>query len=147
MFATTSTGRPRHIARWALPLALTAVLGACGGGDDSNGPPTTTQSGAAAEEGGGSRVVMKLVALKPAELEVDAGTTVTWEQLDAGAHTVTSGTVEQAAGGVTQKPDGRFDSGEIATGDSYEFTFEEPGSYPYYCSLHPATMRGEIRVN
>ncbi len=89
---------------------------------------------------------MELVAFKPAQLEVPAGTTVTWQQRDRGDHTVTSGTVEQAAGGVTQQPDGLFDSGPVATGDTFSHTFDEPGTYPYFCALHPATMRGEIRV-
>ena len=91
-------------------------------------------------------VTMRLIALKPDTLTVEAGATVTWEQKDAGAHTVTSGTVEQGGAGVTEMPDGRFDSGEIATGDTYQFTFDEPGTYPYFCAIHPATMRGEVRV-
>lgn len=146
MNATTSTGSSRRLRRWALPLAIVAVTGACGGGE-ADQPRDDASAATSAEAADPSRVVMELVAFKPAELEVAAGTTVTWEQRDAGAHTVTSGTVEQGAGGVTMKPDGRIDSGDIATGDTYEFTFDEPGSYPYFCSLHPATMRGEIRVN
>ena len=82
----------------------------------------------------------------PARLDVETGTTVTWTQEDAGAHTVTSGTVEQGGAGVTEMPDDRFDSGEIATGDTFEFTFNEPGTYPYFCEIHPATMRGEVRT-
>jgi plastocyanin len=89
---------------------------------------------------------MRLIAFKPAALTVDAGTTVTWVQTDAGAHTVTSGTVQQGGAGVTEMPDGRFDSGEIATGETYEFTFDKPGTYAYFCAIHPATMRGEVRV-
>ena len=89
---------------------------------------------------------MELVAFKPSELDVPAGTTVTWTQKDPGAHTVTSGVVEPGAAGVTTRPDSTFDSGEIASGKSFAFTFDEPGTYPYFCALHPATMRGEIRV-
>ena len=89
---------------------------------------------------------MKLVAFEPARLEVKAGTTVTWQQRDPGAHTATSGDVEQGAAGVTQRPDGLFDSGPLSTDDSFQHTFDDPGTYPYFCSLHPATMRGEIRV-
>lgn len=65
---------------------------------------------------------------------------------DAGAHTITSGTVEQGGAGVTEVPDGTFKSGEIATSDTYEFTFDKPGTYPYFCEIHPATMRGEVKV-
>ena len=83
---------------------------------------------------------------KPESLRVDAGTAVTWEQQDPGFHTVTSGTVEQGTGGVTEKPDGRFDSGQLATGKTFSFTFEQPGTYSYFCAVHPATMRGSVQV-
>lgn len=89
---------------------------------------------------------MELVAFKPERLEVKAGSTVTWQQRDPGAHTVTSGTVEQGGAGVTPQPDDLFDSGNLSTDESFEHTFDEPGTYQYFCSLHPATMRGEIRV-
>ena len=75
-----------------------------------------------------------------------AGTTVTWKQTDAGTHTVTSGTVTQGAGDVTTAPDGKFDSGNIATGATFEFTFDEAGTFPYFCAVHPATMRGDVQV-
>ena len=130
--------RPRR-GRWllaagvVLPLSLTACSGGDGGEDDAGGS-------------GDREVVLELVAFSPEQLEVDAGTTVTWKQRDPGSHTVTSGTVEQGASGVTQRPDGRFDSGRLATDETFEHTFTEPGTYSYFCSLHPATMRGEIRV-
>ena len=89
---------------------------------------------------------MKLVAFGPDLLEIEPGATVLWRQDDPGAHTVTSGTVEQGSAGVTTQPDDRFDSGDLATGEMFEHTFAEPGSYPYFCEIHPATMRGEIRV-
>jgi plastocyanin len=117
----------------AIPLAMAA---ACGGADGGEGQAAASSS----------EVVIQLVAFKPDQLEVTAGTTVTWTNRDPGAHTVTSGTVEQGGSGVTQEPDGTFDSGEIGEGDSFAQTFDEPGTYQYFCSLHPATMRGEIRV-
>lgn len=121
-------------------VAAAGILAACGdtgGGSDGTAAPSTAPS---------NTVTMRLIAFKPGDLTVEAGTAVTWKQTDAGAHTVTSGTVAQGRAGVTEEPDGTFDSGEIAKGDTFEFTFEEPGTYPYFCSIHPATMRGEIRV-
>jgi plastocyanin len=118
-------------------LVLLAV-GACGGGDDEAKPEASASSA--------NTVVIELVAFKPERRTVEAGATVTWQQKDPGAHTVTSGTVQQGGAGVTQQPDGRFDSGEIAKGDTFEFTFAEAGTYPYFCRIHPATMRGEIHV-
>jgi plastocyanin len=95
----------------------------------------------------GDTVTMRLIAYRPANLKVPAGTTVTWSQKDAGVHTVTSGTVVQGGGGVNEEPDGKFASGQIATGGTYKFTFDEPGTYPYFCDIHPATMRGEVQVS
>lgn len=89
---------------------------------------------------------MRLIAYRPATISVKPGTTVTWSQKDAGVHTVTSGAVEQGTGGVTEHPDGKFDSGPIATGGTFTFTFDQPGTYSYFCHIHPATMRGEVRV-
>lgn len=138
--------RPNRRLRTALAAGALAVLAAaCGGGGDDSGTQAAVPDDTTAASP--TEVVMKLVAFKPELLEVEAGTKVTWTQEDPGAHTVTSGTVEQGGAGVTPRPDGRFDSGEVATGDTFEHTFDEPGTYPYFCALHPATMRGEIRVD
>lgn len=102
--------------------------------------------GGGGSEEAGAKVVMELIALKPEKLEVPVGTTVTWTQKDAGVHTVTSGTVEQGTGGVTPKADGKFDSGQIPTSKTFRFTFEDEGTFTYFCAVHPATMRGEVRV-
>jgi plastocyanin len=129
----------RHVRAFtALLVVLLAVTtAACGGG-------TSAKKSAAAP--GGNTVTMRLIAFRPAALKVKVGTTVTWTQKDAGVHTVTSGTVAQGTGGVTEQPDGKFDSGSIATGKTFKFTFAEAGTYTYFCHIHPATMRGEVQV-
>ena len=128
--------------RIALVLALVVSVAACGGGDD-DGPtaspaPTTTE---------GEEVTIELVAFSPDELDVAAGATVQWTNEDPGDHTVTSGTSEATATGATTSPDGRFDSGQIAGGGTFQHVFDEPGTYEYFCELHPATMRGVVRVS
>ena len=135
-----------------LVTALVAVvfLGACGGDDTSSGDSTTTTTAAdeATHAGAhGATVTMKLIAFSPESLTVDAGTSVTWKQSDPGVHTVTSGTVDQGTGGVTEKADGTFDSGKLETGKTFSFTFDEPGTYSYFCAVHPATMRGRVQVS
>jgi plastocyanin len=62
---------------------------------------------------------------------VPAGTTVRWINGDAESHTVTEDL-------------GRFDA-EIWPGESFSFTFSEPGVYFYYCKPHD-WMIGEITV-
>ena len=125
----------------AAVLVLSATTAACSDDDNASGDTARDDTAEATSE-----VAMELVAYKPERLEVKAGTSVTWSQRDPGAHTVTSGTVEQGGAGVTPAPDELFDSGSLSTDDTFEHTFEDPGTYPYFCSLHPATMRGEIVV-
>ena len=71
-------------------------------------------------------------AFSPPSLTVKAGTTVTWRNKDDIPHTVASSTR-------------MFKSKALDTDDSYSFTFNEPGSYGYFCSLHPH-MTGKIVV-
>lgn len=137
----TPTHRLSRLRRSTTTLVLLPLLfAACGGGDDGEAEATADAADTK------STIEMRLLAYKPESLTVAAGEAVTWKQNDAGAHTVTSGTVEQASGGVSQQPDDRFDSGDISKGETFEFTFTEAGTYPYFCRLHPATMRGEILV-
>ena len=65
-------------------------------------------------------------------LTVKAGTTVTWTNGDDIPHTVVSKT-------------GVFRSKVLDTGDRFSFTFAKPGSFGYFCSLHPH-MTGTILV-
>lgn len=130
-------------------LVAVVFLGACGGDDSSNSDTsstTATTATTADDATDGATVTMKLVAFKPESITVDAGTKVTWKQSDPGVHTVTSGTVDQGTGGVTEKADGTFDSGNLETGKTFSFTFDQPGTYSYFCAVHPATMRGRVQV-
>jgi amicyanin len=68
----------------------------------------------------------------PARVTVQAGTTVTWRNKDDIPHTVAA---------VTRL----FKSKALDTEDSYSFTFNEPGKFEYFCSLHPH-MKGTIVV-
>lgn len=137
------TGVRTKSAIWVFSI-LAVLAGACGGQDDE-----PTVGGAGGGQGGkaANTVEMKLIAFKPERLTVTAGTIVTWAQRDAGFHTVTSGRVEQGSSAVTEKPDGRFDSGQLATDKTFTFSFDQPGTYPYYCAVHPATMQAEITVS
>jgi plastocyanin len=74
----------------------------------------------------------------PQVIDIEVGTTVTWENLDNTVHTVTSGDPD---GG----PDGLFDSEMMSAGDKYEFTFTNAGSQDYYCTFHP-WMVGTVNV-
>ena len=71
-------------------------------------------------------------AFSPPTVTITAGDTVTWTNEDSAVHTATSTT-------------GAFDSGDLAQGESYSFTFTTPGTYAYLCTPHP-DMTGEIVV-
>ena len=69
----------------------------------------------------------------PDAVSVAPGTTVRWINYGQHRHTVTSYT-------------GLFDSGEFGPGGVFSFTFTQPGTYYYYCRVHPREMRGTIVV-
>jgi len=71
----------------------------------------------------------------PEDLTINVGDTVTWTNDDGGAHTATS----------TDGP-ASFDSGNIATGATWSFTFTEAGTYDYKCDYH-SSMTATITVN
>ncbi len=67
---------------------------------------------------------MKGQAFTPDHIEVAAGTTVRWNNLDALIHTVTA-------------VDKSFNSGVIPADGSYSHLFSKPGTYAIYCLAHP----------
>lgn len=114
-------------------------------------PPA--QTGQPAETGMAENTVLTVgLAFMPTDITVTAGTTVTWQNGEAISHTVTSGAwgeVDETTGlrGV-ETPDGRFDHAlapQGQGGDSFSYTFDEPGEYPYYCQPH-RTMNAKVIV-
>lgn len=81
-----------------------------------------------------SSVSIKNFSFQPSTLTVSAGTKVTWENKDSTSHTVSS------------DAQGLFDSGTLASGEKFSFTFSTPGSYGYHCAIHPG-MKGTIVVS
>ncbi len=75
----------------------------------------------------------------PSSVTINVGDTVSWSNDDTAAHTVTSGS--PAAG-----PDGNFDSSLLMVGKTFDVTFDNSGSYDYFCMVHP-WMVGEVQVN
>jgi plastocyanin len=143
-------------------LALTAGLAAgCGDDDDDDDAATDTtaaasettaapaettaapdtetsaasETTAAPDDGGtgaGAAVAIADFAFDPAETDVAAGDTITWTNNDSADHTVTF-------------EDGSADSGPIANGATFEFTFDTAGEYAYRCDIHPS-MTGTVVV-
>ena len=70
-------------------------------------------------------------AYSPETLTVEAGTKLTWVNKDTVAHTVTS------------QGTSLYDSGNMATGATFSYTFARAGTYPYFCTVHP-WMKGTV---
>ena len=74
----------------------------------------------------------------PSTVTIEAGETVTWENNDTAAHTASGGNPIDGVSGV-------FDSSLMMAGASFSHTFDTPGSYDYYCMVHP-WMEGTVIV-
>src|SRR5215475_5503126 len=103
----------------ALPLALLAmlVLHSRAHGEDKPSP---------------TEIRVDNFSFGPETLTIPANSTVTWVNKDDVPHVIASN-------------DGLFKSKALDTDDKYSFTFTKPGTYLYYCSVHPK-MVGKIVV-
>jgi len=106
----------------ACAAAVAGVLG-CG---------TGITLGTALAGAGTAEVRIDTFSFTPQRVAVKAGTLVTWTNQDDIPHTVISTTKE-------------FRSKALDTDDKFSFMFATPGSYDYFCSLHPH-MTGTIVV-
>jgi plastocyanin len=98
------------MSRALLMLAAVLALAGCGGGQRAT-------------------VDVRTFDFRPDPLKVSSGTTVSFVNHDAIGHTVTSGTRKDR--------DGRFDKPLAASTGKTTITFDEPGRYAYFCSVHP----------
>ena len=96
---------------------------------------STGSTGVASAPDGAAVITIERSRFSTDEIRVPVGTTVVWQNLDGYAHTVTS----------TDDAPVAFDSSGLAEGDRFEFTFDEPGTYAYFCQIHP-TMRAVVIV-
>ncbi|MGD0304859.1 MAG: cupredoxin family copper-binding protein [Candidatus Acidiferrales bacterium] len=90
------------------------------------------QAGQSAQTPAAVEVKIDNFSFAPVEISVSAGTTVTWTNRDDIPHTVVS-------------TDKVFKSKVLDTDDKYSYTFTKPGTYPYFCSVHPK-MTGTVVV-
>jgi plastocyanin len=132
------------------PVLLVLALGlvACGGdGDDETATETQTAtetteattpepSGNAPAPSGeavrSAKVEIVGFAYDPDPVTIQTGGKVTWINRDAEPHTATA-------------DDGSFDTGTLEEGKLKSESFKEPGTYKYFCEIHPS-MRGTVEV-
>ncbi len=105
----------------AIAVALVGIVTGLLPGCASTPPPPPTLQQAENE------VAILGRAFIPRIITVTAGTTVTWTNL------------EEAEAHVPTSDDGLFEA-ELALNDSFSYTFNEPGTYTYYCATHYGDM-------
>jgi len=120
-------------------LVLTIALAAC----STQATPASPQASAypivdnssAVSPAAGTTLEISMVnfSFSPKEVAIKKGTTVTWTNQDSAVHTVTS-----------DMP--LFDSGDLAQGKSFSYTFSTAGTFAYHCTPHHASMTGTIVV-
>jgi plastocyanin len=127
--------------RWTAPAAALLLLGGALAGCAGRGtPPAGATEQAAhdapaapaakaappAEEAAADQVVIDNFTFSPATVTVAVGARVTWVNHDDVPHTVTSKVKPRL-----------FDSGTLDTDGRYSFVFTAPGTYDYFCAVHP----------
>lgn len=121
----------------SLVLIVGVILAGCAPAQEMPAEPEETEPPIEEEEEtSGAEVLMQNNTFQPAEITISVGTTITWTNEDAVGHTVTSGT--------RGSPSGMFDA-DVGAGETFSFTFEETGTYEYFCSIHPG-MDGTVIV-
>lgn len=96
------------------------------------------------------------LAFEPKTVRIASGATVTWKNTSAVDHTVTAygdeipdGATYFASGGFQSERAARnnLQEGLVAPGDTYEHTFDRPGTYDYFCIPHESSgMVGTVEV-
>jgi plastocyanin len=148
----------RHLAATGAVAALLVTAAACGSEDSSSddtsasgaaettaadagtrggiyggtGSEAPADTAAAAPAEGAGAVAIANFAFDPADVEVAAGTTVTWTNNDGTPHRVKAN-------------DDSFDSDDMSQGDTFEHTFDTAGTFDYICAIHPS-MKGTVTV-
>lgn len=111
----------RKIVAAASIVLLMLGIGALVIKGSSDKPMTASQSAPATST---NQVEIRNYAYSSDKLAIKAGTTVTWKNYDAVAHTVT--------GDDNKGPHSEL----LSRNEAYSYTFSEPGTYDYYCKPH-----------
>jgi plastocyanin len=123
----------RRLAAAAIALLALVAAPACSGGDDDSAQGAASgETSSAGTSATGDAVDIEDFQYEPSPARVKAGTAVTFTNKDGFAHTVTA-------------DDKSFDSGNLDEGDTFEHTFDEPGTYEYFCAVHNS-MTGSVVV-
>jgi plastocyanin len=135
MIPRSTTTTVRRTLQLAVAVATVVGFSACSSDDDEASDSADTEApddatgatDAPGDSGIGAGPIDAVIAdfaFDPDPVEVVSGNTVTWTNNDGVAHTVT-GTGDFA-----------FDSGSLASGESFTLAVEAAGEFPYVCTIH-----------
>ena len=130
-----------YVLLFLLAFTLISFVGC--GSDSSTGTNDTENPNGPGDPGneqGPNEVWMVGNTFNVSNLEVSAGTTVTWTNNSSVNHTVTSGSRGESDAGEL------FNSGTISPGGQFTHTFEDAGEYEYFCEFHSG-MSAEVTVS
>jgi plastocyanin len=119
----------RRDSGWRIVAAVAAVVTlACGvfavvAAATSDDGGTSTSAEQPGSGGGGQQVTIRDFAFDPPSLTVAAGSTVTWTNDDDATHNLRS-------------DDDVIKSADLDRGDTTSVTFDQPGTYAYFCGIH-----------
>jgi plastocyanin len=123
------------IALLAMPAVAAAQYPSGGGGGSTGGGIQIGGGGSPSSESsqtGMGDVSIVDFAFQPSVIVVGAGETVEWTNTGNAQHTVDSDTEI-------------FESDILNPGQTFSYTFDDPGIFPYHCDIHPH-MRGTVVV-
>jgi plastocyanin len=131
-----------------LPLLVVAAFAVAACGSSASNAPSTAASAPAASSGGGAgaacasaeagataAATVEIVdfSYSPDPVAASVGDVIGWTNGDSAQHTATL-------------DDGTCDTGNLSQGATGLLVFNEPGTYPYHCNIHPTQMKGKIEV-
>jgi plastocyanin len=132
--ASRGTSQRRYGFEFTIPFTLSRYFGRrqLPPPPSATVPPGPSDTSVAAQTGPTAKAGIKTLAFQPSRIEITTGTTVAWTNDDPLEHSVTA-------------VDRRFDSGLMASGATWRHMFTQPGTYPFFCQLHPF-MQGVVIV-
>lgn len=132
----------RALSLWGTGLLVGLALAACGS-DDASGKDNLTDKGDKDEpledvveiDGTTADVEVLDNSFTEENIQVKPGTKVVWTNDGRQNHDVVP---------IDDDADWGVEPGDFKVGDVYEHTFDEPGTYRYYCTLHGSKTSGMV---
>jgi plastocyanin len=118
----------------ALLVAIPVVIMAANDWDmwDMHGRGSDSSSDPVVQGGSAENVLIEDFEFRPGNLDVPVGASITWTNADSAPHDATA-------------RDGSWRTERLSDDESDTLTFDAPGAYDYYCSIHPS-MKAKLTV-